>query len=193
MLKAGSLPAPLQIVEERTVGPSLGADSIRKGVLAGVVGVVLVVVLIITYYRVSGVLAVAALGLYALFTLGAMAAIGATITMPGIAGFALSVTMAVDANVLIFERIREELVAGKSIRLSIDAGFKMAMNAIVDSNVSMILTAALLFQFGTGPVKGFAVMLIVGVMASMVTAIFVTKTFFLMLLARRQQTQTLSI
>ena len=193
VLKAGALPAPLQIVEERTVKPSLGEDSIAKGVLAGIVGVALVVILIVTYYRLSGVLAVAALSLYMLFTLGAMAMLDATLTLPGIAGFALSITMAVDANVLIFERIREELAAGKSVRLAIDAGFKMAMNAIVDSNVSMILTAMLLFQFGTGPVKGFAVMLIVGVLASMITAIFVTKTFFLMLLARRQQTQTLSI
>jgi len=193
VLKAGALPAPLVVVEERTVGPSLGADSIRKGVLAGVVGIALVVLLVVGYYRWSGVLAVAALSLYALFTLGAMAALDATVTMPGIAGFALSVTMAVDANVLIFERIREELAAGKSIRLAVDAGFSMAMNAIVDSNVSMILTALLLFQFGTGPVQGFAVMLIVGVLASMVTAVFVTRTFFMMLLARRQQTQTLSI
>ena len=193
VLKAGALPAPLQVVEERTVKPSLGEDSITKGVRAGVVGVALVVILIVTYYRMSGLLAVSALVLYTLFTLGAMAAIDATLTMPGIAGFALSVTMAVDANVLIFERIREELAAGKSIRLAVDAGFNMAMNAIVDSNVSMIITAALLFQFGTGPVRGFAVMLIVGVLASMVTAIFVTKTFFLMLLARKQQTQTLSI
>lgn len=193
VLKAGSLPAPLQIVEERTVRASLGQDSIQKGVLAGVVGVLAVVILIIVYYRMSGILAVSALMLYALFTLGAMAAIDATLTMPGIAGFALSVTMAVDANVLIFERIREELAAGKSIRLSIDAGFTMAMSAIVDSNVSMLITAALLYQFGTGPVRGFAVMLIVGVLASMITAIFVTKTFFLMLLARKQQTQTLSI
>ena len=193
VLKAGSLPAPLLIVEEHTIGPSLGADSIRKGMTAGIVGIVLVVLLVCTYYRLSGILACAALGLYALFTLGAMAAIGAPLTMPGIAGFALSVTMAVDANVLIFERIREELEAGKSIRLAVDAGFTMAMSAIIDSNVSMILTAALLFQFGTGPVKGFGVMLIVGVLASMITAVFVTRTFFMMLLARKQQTQTLSI
>lgn len=193
VLKAGSLPAPLIIVEERTIGPSLGQDSIQKGIRAGVVGIIAVVLLVCTYYRLSGILACAALVLYALFTLGAMAAIEATLTMPGIAGFALSVTMAVDANVLIFERIREELAAGKSIRLAVDAGFTMAMSAIVDSNVSMLLTAGLLFMFGTGPVQGFAVMLIVGVLASMVTAIFVTRTFFMMLLARKQQTQTLSI
>ncbi len=193
VLRAGALPAPLQIVEERTIGPSLGADSIRKGVLAGAVGVALVILIVIGYYRLSGALAVAALGLYVLFTLGGLAALGATLTLPGIAGFALSITIAVDANVLIFERIREELEVGKSIRLAVDAGFKMAMNAIVDSNVAMVLTAWLLFQFGTGPVKGFAVMLILGVAASMVTAIFVTRTLFMMLLARRQQLQTLSI
>ncbi len=192
VLKAGALPAPLQIVEERTVGPTLGADSIRDGIIAGVVGVALVVLLVIGYYRLSGVLAVAALGLYVLFTLGGLAALGATLTLPGIAGFALSITIAVDANVLIFERLREELEHGKSVRLAVDAGFKMAMNAIVDSNVAMVLTAALLFQFGTGPVKGFAVTLILGVAASMVTAIFVTRTFFLLYMSRRQL-QTLSI
>jgi preprotein translocase subunit SecD len=193
VLKAGSLPAPLQIVEERTVGPSLGADSIRQGMMAGVVGAILVVLIMVGYYRFTGVLAVAALLLYVLFALGGLAAIGATLTLPGIAGFVLSIGIAVDANVLIFERIREELIHGKSVRLAIDAGFKMAMNAIVDTNVSTILTAAFLFQFGTGPVKGFAVTLILGIAASMFTAIFVTRTFFMMHLARKEQVQTLSI
>ena len=194
VLKAGSLPAPLQIVEQRTVGPSLGADSIHKSVVAGVVGIALVVLIMIGYYRFAGLLSVMALGLYVLFTLGGLAAIGATLTLPGVAGFVLSIGIAVDANVLIFERIREELVHGKSVRVAIDAGFKMAMNAIVDSNVSTILTAAFLFQFGTGPVKGFAVTLILGILASMVTAIFVTRTFFMLHLARsREQLQTLSI
>ncbi|HWO88322.1 MAG TPA: protein translocase subunit SecD, partial [Gemmatimonadales bacterium] len=193
VLKAGSLPAPLRIVEERTVGPSLGEDSIRKSVVAGIVGVVLVVGIMLSIYRLAGVMAVAALALYCLFTLGGLAAFNATLTLPGVAGFVLSVGIAVDANILIFERIREELLHGKSVRLAVDAGFRMAMNAIVDSNVSTILTAAFLFQFGTGPVRGFAVTLILGIIASMICAIFVTRTFFLAYLARRQQLQTLSI
>jgi preprotein translocase subunit SecD len=193
VLKAGSLPAPLMIVEERSVGPTLGADSIHKGILAGVVGVGLVILIMLSYYRFAGLLAVIALGLYVLFTFGALAGIGATMTLPGVAGFALSIGIAVDANVLIFERIREELAHGKSVRLAIDAGFRMAMNAIVDSNVSTMLTAAFLFQFGTGPVKGFAVTLILGIMASMVTAIYVTRTFYNFYVERRPGLQTLSI
>ncbi|MFI5280409.1 MAG: protein translocase subunit SecD [Gemmatimonadales bacterium] len=193
VLKAGALPAPLQIVDERIVEAGLGADSIRKSIVAGIVGVMLVVVIMIGYYRLAGILSIVALALYVLFTAGGLAAMGATLTLPGMAGFVLSIGIAVDANVLIFERIREELVHGKSVRLAIDAGFKMAMNAIVDSNVSTMLTAAFLFQFGTGPVKGFAVTLILGILASMVTAIFVTRTFFMVYLARKQQLQTLSI
>jgi preprotein translocase subunit SecD len=193
VLKAGALPAPLQIVDERVVEAGLGADSIHKSIIAGVVGVALVVIIMIGYYRLAGVFSIAALGLYVLFTAGGLAALGATLTLPGMAGFVLSIGIAVDANVLIFERIREELVHGKSVRLAIDAGFKMAMNAIVDSNVSTMLTAAFLFQFGTGPVKGFAVTLILGILASMITAIFVTRTFFMVYLARKQQLQTLSI
>ena len=193
VLKAGALPAPLQIVEERTVGPSLGEDSIRSASIAGLVSLGLIVLIMIGYYRFSGVLAVGALGLYVLFTLGGLAALGATLTLPGLAGFVLSVGMAVDANVLIFERIREELVAGKSVRLAVDAGFKMALNAIVDSNVTTILTALFLFQFGTGPVRGFATTLILGVLASMITAVFVTKTFYLIYLERRPDLKTVSI
>lgn len=193
VLKAGSLPAPLTIVEERSVGPTLGKDSINKGLLAGAVGIGMVILIMIVYYHFAGVLAVLALGLYVLFTFGGLAALGATLTLPGVAGFALSIGIAVDANVLIFERIREELAHGKSVRLAIDAGFRMAMNAIVDSNVSTILTAAFLFQFGTGPVKGFAVTLILGILASMVTAIFVTRTFFNLYVQRRPGLQTLSI
>jgi protein-export membrane protein SecD len=193
VLKAGALPAPLQIVEERTVGPSLGRDSIHDGKVAAGIGLVMVVCIMIGYYRLAGALAVAALMLYVLFTLGGLAGLNATLTLPGVAGFVLSVGIAVDANVLIFERIREELALGKSVRLAIDAGYKMAMNAIVDSNVSTILTAAFLFQFGTGPVKGFAVTLILGIMASMITAIFVTRTFYMIYLERRPGLQTLSI
>jgi preprotein translocase subunit SecD len=192
-LKAGALPIPLKIVEERQVGASLGADSIRKGITAGLVGTALVILIMVGYYRLSGVLAVLALGLYILFTFGGLAALGATLTLPGLAGLVLSIGIAVDANVLIFERIREELLLGKTIRLSVDEGFKHAMNAIIDSNVSAVLTALFLFQFGTGPVKGFAVTLIMGIAASMITAVFVTRTLYLIWLDRRPAMSTLSI
>jgi protein-export membrane protein SecD len=193
VLRAGALPAPLTIVEERTIGPSLGKDAIADGIKAGIAGVVLVVAIMVGYYRMAGVLAVLALVLYALYTMAGLSGFGFTLTLPGLAGFVLSIGIAVDANVLIFERIREELAGGKSIRLAVDQGFARAMNAIVDSNVCAILTALFLFQFGTGPVKGFAVTLILGVLASMITAIFVTKTFFLIWLQRRPTMQTLSI
>ncbi len=192
-LKAGALPIPLKIVEERQVGASLGSDSIRDGITAGIVGTAMVVLIMLVYYRMSGALAVAALALYLLFTLGGLSMINATLTLPGLAGIVLSVGIAVDANVLIFERIREELVHGKTVRLAVDEGFKHAMNAIVDSNVSPVLTALFLFPFGTGPVKGFAVTLIMGIIASMVTAIFVTRTFFMIWLQRRPAMSTLSI
>jgi preprotein translocase subunit SecD len=192
-LKAGALPVPLKIIEDFQVGASLGQDSINDGVTAGVVGALLVVIIMIGYYRFAGVLAVVALALYILFTLAGLAAVSATLTLPGLAGLVLSVGIAVDANVLIFERIREELIAGRSVRLAVQEGFKHAMNAIIDSNVSTVLTALFLFQFGTGPVKGFAVTLIMGIAASMVTAVFVTKTFFLLWLDRRPTATTLSI
>ncbi len=193
VLRAGALPAPLTIIEERTIGPSLGADSIRDGVLAGVVGVLLVIIIMIGYYRLSGALAVAALTLYCLFTLAGLAAFGFTLTLPGLAGFVLSIGIAVDANVLIFERIREELVHGKSLRLAVDDGFLHAMNAIVDSNVSTVLTALILYAVGTGPVQGFAITLIIGIAASMISAISVVKTLFLIWLYRRPDMITLSI
>ncbi|HLZ44523.1 MAG TPA: protein translocase subunit SecD [Gemmatimonadales bacterium] len=193
VLRAGALPAPLTIVDERTISGTLGADSIHDGVLAGVVGVLLVIVIMIGYYRMSGALAVAALTLYCLFTLGGLALFGFTLTLPGLAGFVLSIGIAVDANVLIFERIREELVHGKSLRLAVDDGFLHAMNAIVDSNVSTILTALILYAVGTGPVQGFAITLIIGIIASMISAVFVVKTLFLMWLQRRPDMVTLSI
>lgn len=192
-LKAGALPIPLRIVEERQVGASLGSDSIRQGMTAGLVGTALVVLIMLVFYRLSGALAVAALGLYFLFTLGGLSMIEATLTLPGLAGLVLSVGIAVDANVLIFERIREELLHGKTVRLSVDEGFKHAMNAIIDSNVCTVLTALFLFEFGTGPVKGFAVTLIMGIIASMVTAVFVTRTFYMIWLNRRPAMSTLSI
>jgi len=193
VLRAGALPAPLTIVDERAISATLGADSIHSGVVAGVVGVVLVIVIMVGYYRLSGALAVAALTLYCLFTLAGLAMFGFTLTLPGLAGFVLSIGIAVDANVLIFERIREELVHGKSLRLAVDDGFLHAMNAIVDSNVSTILTALILYAVGTGPVQGFAITLIIGIVASMISAIFVVKTLFLIWLNRRPDMVTLSI
>jgi preprotein translocase subunit SecD len=192
-LKAGALPIPLRIVEERQVGPSLGDDAIRSGILSGIIGTAFVVLVMVLYYRLAGALAVAALTLYLLFTLGGLAMLDATLTLPGLAGLVLSVGIAVDANVLIFERIREELAAGKTVRLAVDEGFKHAMSAIIDSNVTTMLTALFLFQFGTGPVKGFAVTLILGIAASMVTAIFVTRTWFMIWLDRKPTMATLSI
>ncbi len=193
-LSAGALPVPLKIVEERQVLASLGEDSIRGSILAGIIGTVAVIILMVGYYRLAGALAVLALAFYMLFTLGALAAIQATLTLPGLAGLVLSIGMAVDANVLIFERIREELVAGRTVRVAVSEGFAHAMSAIVDSNVSTVLTALFLFQFGTGPVRGFAVTLIMGIFASMFTAIFVTRTFFQVWLERKNpQATTLSI
>jgi preprotein translocase subunit SecD len=192
-LRAGALPVPLKIVARHQVGASLGRDSIRQGITAGVVGTLLVILIMLGYYRFAGVLAVGALGLYVLFTLGGLSMVGATLTLPGLAGLVLSIGIAVDANVLIFERIREELQHGKTVRLAVDEGFKHAMNAIIDSNVSTVLTALFLFQFGTGPVKGFAVTLIMGIAASMITAVFVTRTFFMIWLQRRPALTTLSI
>ena len=193
VLRAGALPAPLQIVEERSISASLGEDSIRAGVLAGIVAVALVVVIMIGYYRVSGALAVAALALYVLFTLGGLAMFGFTLTLPGLAGFALSIGMAVDANVLIFERMREELALGKSVRLAVDEGFRHAMSAIIDSNITTVLTALILYSVGTGPVQGFAVTLTIGIAASMLSAVFVTRTLFLLWLQRRPAMTTLSV
>ena len=192
-LKAGALPVPLKIVERVEIGPSLGADSIRGGITAGLVGTLIVILIMIGYYRMSGVLAVGALGLYILFTLGGLAMIDATLTLPGLAGIVLSIGIAVDANVLIFERIREELIHGRTVRLAVDEGFKHAMSAIIDSNVSTVITALFLFQFGTGPVQGFAVTLTMGIIASMITAIFVSRTFFMIWLQRRPDLTTLSI
>ena len=193
VLRAGALPAPLRIMEERTIGPSLGADSIDQGRIAGIVGLILVVGLMIAYYRVAGALAVAALIVYVILVLGGLAAFNAELTLPGIAGLILTVGMAVDANVLIFERIREELAAGRVPRTAVDEGFRHAMSAIVDSNLTTLLTALILFQFGTGPVRGFAVTLSIGIMASFFSAVYVTRTFFLLYLERKRPTEPISI
>ena len=193
VLRAGALPVPLKVVEAREIGASLGQDSIDAGIRAGLVAVVAVMLIMLLYYRFSGLLAVGALVLYVLFTLAVLAGFDAVLTLPGLAGFVLSIGIAVDANVLIFERIREELNHGKTVRTSIEEGFQHAMSAIIDSNVSTVLTAAVLYQYGTGPVKGFAVTLVAGIAASMVTSIFVTKTFFYVWLSRTRGERALSI
>ncbi len=193
VLRAGSLPAKLNIIEERTVGPSLGRDSVDQGRLAGILGIVLVVGMMMAYYKLAGVLAVGALAFYTVLLLGGLAGLGATLTVPGIAGIILSIGMAVDANVLIFERIREELAAGRATRTAVEEGFTNAMSAIVDSNLTTLLTALILFQFGTGPVRGFAVTLSLGIVASFISAIYVTRTLFLMYLHGKKTTDPISI
>lgn len=192
-LRAGSLPVPLKVAEVRQIGASLGQDSISKGTLAMAIAVALVIAIMIGYYRFSGTLAVGALILFVIFTLAVLSSFNAVLTLPGLAGLVLSVGIAVDANVLIFERIREELDRGKTVRTAIDEGFKHAWSAIVDTSVATILTAAVLYQYGSGPVRGFAVTLIAGIAASLFCAVFVVKTFYLVWLSRTSTAQTLSI
>ncbi len=177
-LRSGALPAGMEILEQRTVGPSLGTDSVNKGILAGLIGFASVMIFMILYYRFSGMIAVLALLLNVLILLGAMAYFKATLTLPGIAGLILVIGMAVDANVLIFERIREELKVGKTVKAAVDAGFSRALRTIIDTNVTTIVAAFFLFQYGTGPVRGFAVTLIIGIAVSMFTAVFVSRTIF---------------
>jgi SecD/SecF fusion protein len=185
VLRAGALPAPLHVVEDRTIGPSLGSDSIQAGVRASILAVVFVLVVMGAYYGRAGLHAVGALFFYVLFCAGALAGFGFAVTLPGLAGFALSIGMAVDANVLIFERMREELARGQPMRRAVDEGFRNAMGAIVDSNVTTALTALVLYLVGTDSVRGFAITLLVGLAASMVSAIFVTRTFFMLWLQRK--------
>jgi preprotein translocase subunit SecD len=178
VLRAGALPAPVEIVEERTVGPSLGKDSIREGVMSFIVGGLLVIVFMIAYYRQAGLLAVVAVALNVLYLLAVLAGFQAVLTLPGIAGMVLTVGMAVDANVLINERIREELRAGRAVRSAIEAGYKNALPAILDSNVTTFLSGVILFQFGTGPIKGFAVTLCVGILTTVITAVYLTRIYY---------------
>ena len=193
VLRAGALPAGLTYLEERTVGPSLGLDSIRKGMTASMVGAVLVFVAVILYYRLSGLNAVLALLMNAVLLLGGMSLFNATLTLPGIAGFILTIGMAVDSNVLIFERIREELRAGRAPKTAIENGFSKAFATIIDTHLTVIISAVFLFQFGTGPVKGFAVTLILGLLISVFTAVFVSHTIFEIAYGRRQHIDALSI
>jgi preprotein translocase subunit SecD len=193
VLRAGALPARIAIIEERTVGPSLGQDSIDAGMMAGIIGTIAVIVMMIAYYKVAGALAVGALGVYVLLILGGMAALNAPLTMPGIAGIILSIGMAVDANVLIFERIREEQAKGRAVRAAVDEGFANAMSAIVDSNITTLITSLVLYTFGTGPVQGFGVTLSLGILASFVSAVFVTRTLFLIYISGKRATDPISI
>lgn len=185
VLRAGSLPAPVSIQENRTVGPSLGLDSIKSGVRASLIGIIAIMLFMGIYYRLSGWVANIALALNLVLLLGVLAQFEATLTLPGIAGVVLTLGMAVDANVLIFERIREELRQGRTVLNAIDIGYSKALTTIIDSNVTSLIAAVVLFQFGSGPVKGFAVTLTIGLIASMFTAIFVTRTIFMSFLSGR--------
>ena len=192
-LRSGSLPAGLEYLEENTVGPSLGADSIRDGLEAGVAGLIAVIVVLLVYYRRSGLNALLALLLNGLILLAVLSYAGAVLTLPGIAGVILTVGMAVDSNVLIFERIREELQAGKTVLGAVDAGFHMAFRTIVDTHITTMVSCGLLFVFGAGPVRGFAVTLVIGLAANIFTAVFVSRAVFDWELSRQRQVETLSI
>jgi len=178
VLRSGSLPASLTTLEERTVGPSLGRDSITQGVRASLIGFIALVVAVILYYRGAGINAILALLLNLVILLGMLALFKATLTLPGIAGIILTLGMAVDSNVLVFERIREELREGKTVRAAIENGFARAFGTIIDTHMTTIISALFLFQFGTGPIKGFAVTLLIGLAASVFTAFFVSRIIF---------------
>ena len=192
VLRAGALPAEVEIIEDRTVGPSLGRDSIEQGKTAAIYSMVLVVIFMVLYYRAAGLIADFALLLNMLFILAVLAGFHATLTLPGIAGIILTIGMAVDANVLIFERIREELRSGKTVRAAIDSGYGHALSAIIDANVTTFLVGIVLYQFGTGPIRGFALTLCIGIISSLFTAFFVTRTIF-ELITRKSEQSTLSI
>ena len=192
VLRAGALPAEVEIIEDRTVGPSLGRDSIEQGKTAAIYSMILVVIFMVLYYRAAGIIADCALLLNMLFIMAVLAGFHATLTLPGIAGIILTIGMAVDANVLIFERIREELRSGKTVRAAIDSGYGHALSAIIDANVTTFLVGIVLYQFGTGPIRGFALTLCIGIISSLFTAFFVTRTIF-ELMTRKSEQSTLSI
>lgn len=192
-LRSGALPAPIEYLEERTVGPSLGQDSIRAGVRASLVGLALVVVFMLFYYRGSGVNAVVALILNMVLMLAGLIVFGATLTLPGIAGMILTIGMAVDSNVLIFERIREELRSGKTVASAVDLGFQRAFITIIDTHVTTIISSLFLFVFGTGPIRGFAVTLVIGLLVNLFSAVYVSRTIFIWLLSRKERVESLSI
>src|SRR5580693_1123332 len=193
VLRAGALPASIKYLEERTVGPSLGADSIRHGVQASVLSLIVVMLFMLVYYRLSGANAVVALILNLVILLAALAAFGAVLTLPGIAGVILTIGMGVDSNVLVFERIREELRHGKSSATAVEAGFDKAFLTIIDTHVTTVVSAVFLFLFGTGPIRGFAVTLTIGLIANVFTAIYVSKTIFQYHLSKMDRQAELSI
>jgi protein-export membrane protein SecD len=192
VLRAGELPAPVEIIEERTVGPSLGSDSIKSGRKAMLFGIIAVMIFMIIYYKGSGILATLALLLNLVMVIAVLAGLNATLTLPGIAGLILTIGMSVDANVIIFERIREELALGKTVRAAIDSGYERAFLTILDANVTTLIAAFVLAWIGSGPIKGFAVTLSAGIICSMFTAIFVTRSVF-MFFSERKSLQSLSI
>jgi preprotein translocase subunit SecD len=193
MLRSGALPAGLTYLEERTIGPTLGADSIRAGVYASIGGLLLVALFMLTYYKLSGINAIVSVAMNLIILMGFMAQVGAVMTLPGIAGFILTIGMGVDSNVLIFERIKEELGNGKGPRSAIAAGFDRVFLTILDTHVASLISAAFLFQFGTGPIRGFATTLFFGLLSNVFTAVFVSRTLFELILSRRQSPQTMSI
>jgi preprotein translocase subunit SecD len=190
LLRSGALPVSFKVIEKRSVGPTLGADSLNKSIKAGIIGLIAILVFMLGYYRLPGLVADISLVLYSLLVLGAMSLLGAVLTLPGIAGFALSVGMALDANIIIYERLKEELRYGKTMQAAIDAGFKRAFWAIFDSNLTTLISAIVLMYLGTGPVKGFAVTLSIGVVASMLTALTFTH-YLLILVANISKNQKL--
>jgi preprotein translocase subunit SecD len=192
-LRSGALPASIEYLEERTVGPSLGADSIRAGVKASLYGLAFVVLFMLVYYRGSGVNAVVALILNMILMLAGLIVFGATLTLPGIAGMILTIGMAVDSNVLIFERIREEIRSGKTIPSAVEQGFSRAFITIIDTHVTTIVSSLFLFVFGTGPIRGFAVTLVIGLLVNLFSAVYVSKTIFIWLLTRKERVESLSI
>ncbi|MEM7050498.1 MAG: protein translocase subunit SecD [Acidobacteriota bacterium] len=193
VLRTGALPAGITYLEERTVGPSLGRDSIEQGLRAGLVGFGLVILIMFVVYRFTGINAIVALVLDVVLVFGALAYFGATLTLPGIAGIILTVGMAVDANVLVFERIREELRVGRTVRSAVDAGFSKALSSVLDANITTLIASLFLFQFGTGPIRGFAVTLSIGILASVFTAVIVSRWIFDLIFSRRGRVERLSI
>ncbi len=193
-LRSGALPAKLVYQEERTVGPSLGADSIRAGIRASLAGLLLVIAFMVFYYRGSGINAVIALLLNLILTMAALVLFDAVLTLPGIAGLILTIGMAVDSNVLIFERIREEMRTGKTVASAVDQGFSRAFATIIDTHVTTIVAAVFLFVFGTGPIRGFAVTLVLGLIANLFSAVYVSRTIFIWVLGRKgRRAESLSI
>jgi preprotein translocase subunit SecD len=192
-LRSGALPAPLKMMHEKIIGPSLGADSIRKGIYACGVGLVLVMLFMLVYYKAAGINSIIALALNMVILMGVLAYLKATLTLPGIAGILLTIGMAVDANVLVFERIKEDLRAGKAPKSAIDSGFKKAFSTIIDANLTTIIAAIFLFQFGTSTIKGFSVTLMIGIVASMFTAVFVSRVIFDLIYSQKKKLKKISI